>query len=47
MSNPTQLVHVYDMPLRVIAGLSTLAKTPAEDNNTETGIVVSEVVNQY
>jgi hypothetical protein len=43
MSNPTQLVHVYDMPLRVIAGLSTLAKTPAEDNNTETGIVVSEV----
>lgn len=45
MSNPTQEVHVYDMPLRVIAGLSTLAKTPEEDDNTETGIVVSEVGN--
>lgn len=43
MSNPTMNIHVYDMPLRVIAGLSTLAKTPEEDNNTETGIVVSEV----
>lgn len=43
MQNPTQNISVYDMPLRVIAGLSTLAKTPEEDDNTKTGIVVSEV----
>jgi len=43
MQNPTQTMHIYDMPLRVIAGLSTLAKTPEEDDNTSTGIVVSEV----
>lgn len=43
MSNPKQTIDVYDMPLRVIAGLSSLAKTPEEDNNTSTGIVVSEV----
>lgn len=44
MSNPTQLVHVYDMPLRVIAGLSTLKKKNEDD--LETGIVVSEVGEQ-
>uniref|UniRef100_A0AAU7L154 VP4 protein n=1 Tax=Zeugodacus cucurbitae nora virus 4 TaxID=3159470 RepID=A0AAU7L154_9VIRU len=43
MANPEQTIHVYNMPLRVIAGLSTLAKTPEEDDNTATGIVVSEV----
>ncbi|ADB64453.1 capsid protein [Drosophila melanogaster Nora virus] len=43
MQNPTQTMHIYDMPLRVIAGLSTLAKTTEEDDNTSTGIVVSEV----
>ncbi|AHZ92151.1 VP4 [Drosophila subobscura Nora virus] len=43
MQNPTQTMHIYDMPLRVIAGLSTLAKTPDEDDNTSTGVVVSEV----
>nr|AWA82260.1 hypothetical protein [Drosophila melanogaster Nora virus] len=43
MQNPTQTVHIYDMPLRVIAGLSTLAKTTEDDDNTSTGIVVSEV----
>nr|ARO50052.1 capsid protein [Apis Nora virus] len=43
MQNPTQTMHIYDMPLRVIAGLSTLAKTPEDDDNTSTGIVVSEV----
>ncbi|AHZ92155.1 VP4 [Drosophila immigrans Nora virus] len=43
MQNPTQTMHVYDMPLRVIAGLSTLAKSQEEDENTSTGVVVSEV----
>ncbi|UHK03070.1 MAG: hypothetical protein GABNV1_gp4 [Guiyang argiope bruennichi nora-like virus 1] len=43
MSNPTMNIHVYDMPLRVIAGLSTLAKTPEEDDSIQSGIVVSEV----
>lgn len=45
MQNPTQTMHVYDMPLRVIAGLSTLAKSQEEDDNTSTGVVVSEVGN--
>uniref|UniRef100_A0A1L8EC78 Putative vp4 n=1 Tax=Haematobia irritans TaxID=7368 RepID=A0A1L8EC78_HAEIR len=43
MTNPTMSIDVYDMPLRVIAGLSTLAKTPEEDDSIETGMVVSEV----
>lgn len=36
-------IKAYDRPLRVLAGLSTLAKTPEESEDLDLGIVVSEV----
>lgn len=36
-------IKAYDRPMRVLAGLSTLAQTPEDSDDLNLGIVVSEV----
>lgn len=37
------IIKAYDRPMRVLAGLSTLSQSPEENDDLETGVVVSEV----
>uniref|UniRef100_W8AX67 Putative ORF4 protein n=1 Tax=Ceratitis capitata TaxID=7213 RepID=W8AX67_CERCA len=46
MGGPQEMtIRAYDRPMRILAGLSTLSKTPAESDDIDLGLVVSEVGN--